>query len=291
MVLDGKKHILTFNEDFMKNYDEDSDKGYILRVDVEYPKNLNDLHSDLPFLPERMKINKCSNLVCNLYDKNNYVVHTRSLKQALNRGLILKKVHRVIQFNQEAWLKEYIDMNTELRKQAKNDFEKYFFKLMNNSVFGKTMENVRKHRDIKLVTTDKRRNQLVSEPNYHTTKWFSENLLAIVMKEIKVKMTKPVYPGSSILEICKTLMYESWYDYIKPKYQDNGKLCYMDRDNFIINIKTEDFYEDIANDVEKRFDTSNYGVNRPLPKRRNKNVIGLMKDELGGKIMTKIYST
>ena len=164
-----KKNMLKFNEDFIKNYDEDNDKRHILEVDVEYPKNLNYLHGDLPFLPERMKINKCSKLVCNLYDKNNYVVHI-TLKQALDHGLILKKNHRVIQVSQEAWLKEYTDMNTELRKEAKNDFEKDFFKLMNNSVFGKTMENVRKHRDVKLVTTDKRRNQLVSEPNYHTTK-------------------------------------------------------------------------------------------------------------------------
>ena len=118
-------------------------------------------------------------------------------------------------------------MNTELTKQAKNDFEKDFFKLMNNSVFGKTMENIKKHGDIKLVTTDKRKNQLVSEPNYHTTKWFSENLLAIEMKKIKVKMNKPVYLGLSILEISKTLMYEFWYDYIKSKYQSNAKLCYM----------------------------------------------------------------
>ena len=132
------------------------------------------MHSDLPFLPEGTKINKCSKLLCNLYDVIylNYFVHIRSLKQALNHGLILKKVHRVIQFNQKAWLKEYIDLNTELRKQAKNDFEKDFFKLMNNSVFGKTMENVRKQRDIKFLTTDKRRNQLVSEPNYHTKNGF-----------------------------------------------------------------------------------------------------------------------
>ena len=148
-----------------------------------------------------MKVNKCNKLVCNLCSKNNYIIHIRSLKQVLNHRLILKKVHRVIQFNQEAWLKPYIDMNTELRKQAKNDSEKDFLKLMNNSVFGKTMENIRKHRDIKLVTTDKRRNQLVSEPNYHTTKWFSENLLAIEMKMTKVKMNKPVYLGLSILEI------------------------------------------------------------------------------------------
>ena len=142
-------------------------------------------------------------------------------------------------------------MNTELRKQAKYNFEKDFFKLMNNAVFGKTMENVRKHRDIKLATTGKRRNQLVSEPNYHITKWFSENLLAIETKKTKVKMNKPVYLGLSILEISKTLMYEFWYDYAKPKYGDNVKLCYMDNDSFIMHFKTEDFYKDIANDVEK----------------------------------------
>ena len=149
------------------------------------------------------------------------------------------------------------------------------------------MENVRKHRDIKLVTTDKRRNQLVSEPNYHTTKYFSENLLAIEMKKTKVKMNKPVYLGMSILDISKTLMYEFWYDYIKPKYQDRAKLCYMDTDSFVIHIKTEDFYEDIAGDVEEWFYTTNYEEDdkRPLPIAKNKKVIGLFKDELGGKIM------
>ena len=130
------------------------------------------------------------------------------LKQALNHGLVFKKLHRVIQFNQKDWLKPYIDMNTKLRKEAKNDFEKDFFKLMNNSVFGKTMENVRKHRDIKLVTTDEKRNKLVSEPNYHTTKRFSENLLVIEMKKTKVKMNKSIHLGMSILDISKTLMYE-----------------------------------------------------------------------------------
>ena len=140
-------------------------------------------------------------------------------------------------------------MNTKLRKQAKNDFEKGFFKPMNNAVFVKTMDNIRKHRDIKLVTTDKRRIQLASEPNYHTPKHFSGNLIAMKMKKTKVKMNKPIYLGMSILDISKTLMYEFWYDYIKPKYQDKAKLCYMDTDSFVIHIKTEDFYEDIANDV------------------------------------------
>ena len=153
-------------------------------------------------------------------------------------------------------------MNTELRKQAKIDFEKDFFELMNNAMLGKTMENVRKQRDIKLVKTDKRKNQLMSEPNYHTAKWFSENLLAMEMKKTKVTMNKPVYLGLSILEISKTLIYEFLYDYIKPKYGNNVKLCYKDTDSFIMHIKTEDFYKDIANDVEKRFDTSNYEVDR-----------------------------
>ena len=174
MVLNGSQ----FKEDFIKNYDEDSNKGYFLEVDVEYPKNLHNLHSDLPFLPERLKTEKCIKLVCNVHNKKNYVAHIKALKQALNHGLILKKVQRVIQFNHEVWLKPYSDMN-----KAKNDFQKDFFKVMNNAVFGKTMENVREHRNIKLVTTDKRRNQLPSEPNNHTTKYFSENLMAVEGKD------------------------------------------------------------------------------------------------------------
>ena len=149
-----------------------------------------------------------------LYDKRNYIVRIRVLKQALSYGLILKKVHRVIRFNQKAWLKPYMDVNTKLRTEAKNDFENDFFKFMNNADFGKTMENVRKHRDIKLVTTERRRNYLVSEFNYYATKQFSENLLVIKMKKTKVKMNKPAYLVLLILEISKTLMFELWYDYI-----------------------------------------------------------------------------
>ena len=284
------KNVTETDEKFIKNYDEDSNKGYIFEVDAKDLKRLHNLHSDLPFLPKRMKTDKCKKLVCNLRNKKKYVVRIRSLKQALNYGLKLKKVHRIIEFNQESWLKPYIDMNTELRKIAKNDFEKDFFKLMNNAVFGKTMENVRKHRDIKLVTTDKKRSKLVSEPNYHAMNYISEDLSIIEMKRTKVKMNKPIYLGLPILEISKLLMYEFWYNYMKPKYGDNVKLCYMDTDRFRMNIKTEDFYKDIANDVEKRFDTSNYECDRPLPTGKNKKVIGLMKDELGGRIITEFVA-
>ena len=152
------------------------------------------------------------------------------------------------------------------------------------------MENIRKHKDIKLVTTDKKRSKLVSEPNYHTINLISEDLPIIEMKKSKVKMNKQIYLGLSILEISKILMYEFWYDYMKPKYGNGVKLCYMDTDSFIMNIKRNDFYEDVANDVENRFDTSNYEVNRPLPMGKNKKIIGLMKDELGAKIITEFVT-
>ena len=180
-------------------------------------------------------------------------------------------------------------MNTKERMNAKNEFEKEFFKLMNNSVFGKTIENVRNHRDIKLVTTDERRRNLVSEPNYHRSKCFSKNLMAIEMRKTKIIMNKPVYLGQAILYISKTLMYEFWYDYLIPKYGDKVKLCYTDTDSFIIHAEIEDFYKDIANDVENWFVTSGYNKedNRPLPIGKNKKVIGMFKDELDGGIMTE----
>ena len=280
---------MLYTEDKIKNYNENTSSICILEVDIEYPKQLWSQHKDLRFLPDRNKLDNTKKLVTAIEDKEKYVIHISTLKQALNHGTKFKKVHRLIEFRQEAWLKSYIDMNTELRMQAKNEFEKDFFKLMNNSVFGKTMENVRNHRDIRLVTTYERRKKLVSEPNYHTTKHFSENLAAIEMRKTKVKMNKPVYLGISILDISKTLMYEFWYDYIKLKYLEKAKLCYMDTGSFIIHIETEDFYEDISSDVNKWFDTSSYDKKdkRPLPIGKNKKVMRKFKDELNGKIMTE----
>ena len=260
-----QEELLKFNEDFIKNYDENSNKGYFLEVDIDYPKELFNLHKDLPFLPERKKVEKVEKLICSIEDKEKYVIHIRALKQALNHGLKLKKVHRVIQVNQKAWLKTYIDVNTKYRKEAQNDFEKDFFKLMNNSVFGKTLENVRNHKDIKSVTSDKIRKRLVSEPNCHSHKKFSEHLMHIEIKKKKVKMIKRLYLGMPKLDISKTLMYKFWYDYIKPKYGDRARLCYTDTDSFVIHFITEDFFEDISNYVEKWFDTSNYDENDKRP--------------------------
>ena len=267
-------------------------KCYLLEVDVKYPKELHDLHNDLPFMCEKLKINGVEKLVPNLYDKEKYVIHIRALDQALRHGLILEKVHRVIEFNQSAWLKPYIDFNTDLRTKAKNDFEKDFFKLMNNSVFGKTMENIRKHKDIKIVTNTKAYLKNVMKPNFKSGVLFGENLMGCEMGKTKVVMNEPVYLGQAILDLSKIVMYKFHYDYMVPKYGDNLKLCYMDTDSLVYHIKTEDFYEDIAGDIEERFDTSGYIKEdaRPLPIGENKKVIGFMKDKLGGKIMTEFVA-
>ena len=219
-------------------------KGYLLEVDVRYPKELHDLHNDLPFMCEKMEINKVEKLVPNLYDKKKYVIHIRALNQALKHGLVLEKVQRVIEFNQSAWLKPYIDFNTELRKKAKNYFEKDLFKFMNNAVLGKTMENIRKHKDIKIVTNEKAYLKTVVKPNFKSGVLFGENLMGCEMGEIKVVMNKPMYLGQAILDLSKIVLYEFHYDDMKPKYSNNLTLCYMDTDSLIYHIKTEDFYED-----------------------------------------------
>ena len=169
-----------FNEDFIRNCKEESDEGYLLEVDVQYLENLHELCNDLPSLPESRRIEKVENPVTNLHDKTEYVIHIRNLKQASNHGFVFEKVYKVIKFNQSSWLKPHIDMNADLRKKEKNDFEKDFF---NNAVLEKTMENMRKHRDIQLATTERSRNYLVLGLNHHTTIFFIESLLVIEMKK------------------------------------------------------------------------------------------------------------
>ena len=263
--------------------------GYVLEVDVKYPRELHDHHNDLPFMCEKIRVSGVEKLVPNLHDKKKYVIHVKALKQALDHGLVLEKIHRVIQFKQSAWMKEYIDLNTRLRTVAKNDFEKDFYKLMNNSVFRKMMENIRKHRDIKLVNNKEDYLKQVMKPNFKGAVLMGADLMSCEMGKVKVKMNKPVYLGQAILDLSKTIMYEFHYDYMKRKYDEKSlKLLYMDTDSLVYDIKTEDFYKDIAEDVETRFDTSGYKPDRPLLIGKNKKVIGLMKDELGGKIMKEI---
>ena len=263
--------------------------GYLLEVDVKYPRELHNLHNDIPFMCDKMNINGVEKLIPNLYDKKKYIIHIRALKQAIDHGLLLEKIHRCIRFRQSAWMKEYIDFNTRLRTAAKNDFEKDFYKLMNNSVFGKTMENIRNHRDIKLVNNKEKYLKTVMKPNFKSGTLLAPDLMGCEMGKIKVVMNKPVYLGQAILDLSK-IMYEFHYDYMIPKYGNRIKLCYMDTDSYVYDIKTEDFYKDIAEDVEARFDTSAYSNNRPLPIGKNKKVIGLMKDELGGEIGSRTKS-
>ena len=211
-----------------------TDKGYILEVDISYPKDLHDPPNDLPFMCERMEINGVEKLVPDLRDKKSYVIHIQALNQALQHGLRLHRIHRVIEIDQWPWLKTYIDINTQLRTAATNDFEKDFFKLMNNSVFGKTMENIKKHRNIKLVTTEEKYLSTVMKPNFKSGVLFGENLMGCEMGKIKVVMNKPVFLSQAILDLSKIVMYEFHYDYMVPKYNlEKFKLCYMGTDSLV----------------------------------------------------------
>ena len=252
-----------------------TDKGYILEVDVSYPRDLHDSHNDLPFMCERMKISRVEKLVPNLRNKKNYVIHIRALSQALSHGLIPERIHQAIEFDQSAWMRPYIDFNTQLRTKATKDFEKDFFKLMNNAVFGKTMENIRKRRNIRPVTNRESYLKTVMKPNFKSGALFGDNLMGCEMGKIKVVMNKPVYLGQAILDLSKIVMYEFHYDHMKPKYNDDClQLCYMDTDSLVYHIKTKDFFADIADDVEERFDTSGYNKEdaRPLPIGKNRRV-------------------
>ena len=262
----------------------------ILEVDLTYPEELHDLHNDYPLCPERVECDKgVKKLIPNLRDKNNYVVHYKTLMQYLNLGMELKKIHRGIKFVECDFLKPYIDMNTNLRTQAKNNFEKDFFKLMNNSVFGKTMENIRNRVNIKLTTTGEQFKKLTAKPNYESRKIFNENLVSVHMKKTSLTMNKPVYLGMSILDLSKTLMFDFHYKYIIPKYGNKAKLLLTDTDSFLYEIQTEDFYKDISGDVKDRFDTSDYPEGHPsgIPTGVNKKVLGMFKDEAAGKNITE----
>ena len=261
----------------------------IVEVDLEYPLDLHNLHNDYPLAPDHLQMGRVEKLIPNLQRKENYVVHCETLKTYEKYGLKVTKIHRGIVFHDSTWMKSYIDKNTKLRMQSKNTFEKNFFKLMNNSVFGKTMENIRKRTDIRLVTTPEQAIKLINKPNYTHRTTFSDNLVAIHMGKTEIYMNKPVYLGMCILDISKTLMYDFYYGYLKPKYGDKVRLLFTDTDSLMIEVETEDFYKDIAPDVHKWFDTSNFPTNHSsgISTGVNKMVIGMFKSEVGGKIITE----
>ena len=295
---------------------DNSDVGYMLEVDLEYPEELHDLHSDLPLAPAQgtIKAEELSDqsrhlmkelnikgrpqakLMSTLYDKKKYVIHYINLKLYLRLGMRLVHVHRVVQFHQSYWLKEYISLNTEKRKKAQNAFEKDFYKLMNNSIFGKTMENVRSRVNMELVHKAERLVRITAKPTFNRVHIFNDDLVGAHCLTSVIKLNKPIYVGFAILDISKTLMFQFHYDYIKRKYGDQAKLCFTDTDSLLYDITTPDLYADIQNDIAM-FDTSNFPTDHPLFNNVNKKVIGKMKDEMGGEaikefvgLRSKMYS-
>ena len=274
-------------------------KGYIFEVDLEYPPNLWKSHNDYPLAPEKMIVNGVEKLICHFKPRKNYVVHYRNLRQYLEMGIRLTAVHRGISFYQSSWMEPYIRKNTELRKTATNSFEKDFFKLMNNSVFGKTIENIRKRQNIILVDNRQKASKLTSRPNFDRATIFDKNLIAVHMKKTEVFFNKPVYVGQAILDLSKTLMFNFHYNYIQKKYKQRAELLFTDTDSLMYQIYTDDFYKDISHDIETKFDTSDYPPDHPsgILTGVNKKVIGMFKDEVAGKQITyfvglrpKLYS-
>ncbi|XP_057302729.1 uncharacterized protein LOC130636895 [Hydractinia symbiolongicarpus] len=284
----------------LANYETDSKKGLIFEVDFEYPKELHDIDNDYPLAPERMNVTKnmlskyckkiqkkyniligdVKKLIPTLHKKEKYVVHCRNLELYISSGLKVKKVDRILEFDQSPWLKQYIDSNTNKRTFCKNAFEKDFFKLMNNSVFGKTMENIRKRVNVELVTNKKKLMKLTSKPTFESSKIFNENLVAVHKIKETLTLNRPAYVGMCILDLSKT-MYDFHYYYIKHKYKNDAKLLFTDTDSLTYETTTDDAYMDFWGDRDK-FDNSDYPESSQFYNTENKKIVGKMKDEAEG---------
>ena len=276
----------------LNEYKEDSKNGLIFEVDLEYPKELHQNHNDYPLAPEKIQVKKemlsdyCKNiankynistglvhkLIPTLNKKEKYVLHYRNLQLYISLGLKLTKIHRALQFNQSPWLKQYMNFNTEKRTNAKNAFEKDFFKLMNNSVFGKTMENIRKRVDVRLVTDKNKLLKMTAKPTFVLSKIFNENLVAVHKIKGCLYLNRPSYVGMCILDLSKTLMYDFHYNYIKQKYNDKAKLLFTDTDSLTYEIETDDACKDFWKDKNK-FDNSDYPAESQFFDKTNKKVI------------------
>lgn len=290
----------------LAEYAKDSEKGLILEVDLDYPKQLHDLHNSYPLAPEQIKVQKnmlsnyckqiaekynistglAAKLIPTLNKKERYVLHYRNLQLYIDLRLKVSKIHRALKFDQSPWLKKYIDYNTQKRKYAKNAFEKDFFKLLNNAVFGKTMENLRKRVDVKLVTNEKQLNNVTSKPTYVSSKIFNENLVAVHKIKEQLTLNRPAYIGMCILDLSKTLMYDFHYNYIKKRYGSKAQLLFTDTDSLCYEIETDDIYEDLWQD-KHIFDNSDYPKASKFFDISNKKVIGKFKDEAASTPITE----
>ncbi|MEW8491110.1 MAG: DNA polymerase, partial [Candidatus Thiodiazotropha endolucinida] len=285
----------------------DDPEGFIFEVDLEYPEELHKAHNAFPLAPERMIVQgewmseyqrnllgvgvaptEVEKLVPNLRNKARYVLHYRILQLYLSLGMRLTKIHRALCFRQSPWMEPYVRMNTELRKRAASDFEKDLYKLMNNSVFGKTMENLRKRVDVKLVRShegDKLR-RLIASPAFARANIFDDDLAAIQVHKSRLVLNRPVYVGMSILDISKHLMYDFYYNKLKAQYGESCQLLYTDTDSLLLEIQTEDVYKDMAQN-QTLYDTSDYPQDHPLYSSANKKVLGKLKDDCAGRAIAE----
>jgi hypothetical protein len=308
------KWVENISEQEVREHDPEGETGYILEVDLEYPKELHDEHNDYPLAPERKTVttdqlsglsreiqklysgredpikDATEKLILDFTDKIRYVIHMDNLQYCLKKGLKLRKIHRAISFKQSHWLKSYIDFNTQKRKEATNDFDKDFFKLMNNSTFGKTMENVRNRINYELIKSEKRLEKVVNAPNYKRLNVINKDLVGVEKIKNEVKLDKPIYVGFTILESSKLHMQQFYYENVKPHYGERAKLTYTDTDSFIFNVKTEDIYKDMQGPLSEFMDFSDYPKDHECHSNDNKKVLGKFKDEMNGKIIEEIIA-
>ncbi|XP_026815430.1 uncharacterized protein LOC113555237 isoform X2 [Rhopalosiphum maidis] len=271
-----------------------SDIGRVYEVDISYPQHLHNKHNDLPFLPEN-KIppgSRVKKLVATLHSKKNYIIHYRNLQQAIANGLIVEKVHRVLEFRQSDWLATYIHLNTEMRKKAVNEFEKDFFKLLNNAVFGKTMESMRKRIKMELVSCPNRLQKLLNEQTFKHCTTYSENLAAVSLENKIIEFCKPIYIGFAVLDISKTLMYDYHYNVMQKHYGEKIELLYTDTDSLVYYIQTDNFYNDLANNSNllDRMDTANLPQDHLCYIAERKKIPGLFSDETDGRIIREFIA-
>ena len=281
----------------------DGSNGYILDVDMDYPAHLHDTHSDYPTVPKKISIDTnmyspfmkqhygkktmtTIKLTPNLRNKKNYIVQMSNLALYLRLGMCVTKINKVISFKQEQWLKPYIDENTTRRAAATSTFEKDFFKLMNNAIYGKTCENLRKRIKLEFLYDDKKVKKRIAKPNFKHAQKINENITAVQCEHGTVTLNRPIYVGTSVLELSKNLMYRFHYDHMMQKYGNDAlNLLFTDTDSLCYEIFTDDIYEDMKADASTHYDFSNYPRNHPLYNDENKQLIGYMKDELSGNPM------